>query len=305
MRRHLNLADAVEILRRLMPDRWLFALGRLIGAAMPRLRPATRAVVARNLEPFAADERELAELTSDFFERRQARLVMLLAFLEMKPAARERYLSFEGLEHLDEALADGRGVIFLGSHLNSVGVFMSVMVLRQRGYDVRLALPSDADLYGRTTLGRLLGRGRSGTLTEQIGGFFVQFNVRPIVKALKDNAVVVQTGDGSHSAAFATVALLGRQVPLPTGMVSIARSTGTPLVPFNVVGAAPNLTCKISPALAVDPDGDPAEAVARYAEVLDRDLRANLASWEHWLIPDAMDTMATWPEGSLEDRYAV
>lgn len=306
----VSLADLAELLDRLLPRGWVYRLARFEGGLAYLLKPPRRRVVARNLAPFAKDQSELKKMTRRFFEFSKLRVLLLLLFLEMKPEEWERHFAVEGVEHLDSALAEGKGVVLLGSHLNSKGVLITVMLLRSRGYDVNLALPSEDELHGATLFARfVLRRSERASLKERLGGFFVQFNVRPIVSRLARNAVVAQTGDGWHSAAFKSVPFLGRSLPFTTGMLSVAQSTGAMVVPFNVVGEPPALRAVLSPPFAIprgdDPGAELAAAVARYAKTLETALLENVICWEHWLIEDTLDTIAGWPERSLEERYEM
>lgn len=302
--------DLAEILRRVLPQSWMYSIARLHGRLIWALKRDRRRAVARNLAPFAADDKELRRMTRRFFELRQLRVFMLLMFLGMDPDEWERHISIDGLEHLDAALREGKGVILLVSHLNSIGGFMAIMVLRRRGYDVCLALPSEEELFEPTRVGRFLRRGSPPrTLTELLGGFFVQLNVRPIVRKLAENAIVGQTGDGWHSVAFAKVPFLGRSLPFTTGMMSVAQSTGATVAPLNVVGEAPALRGRIAAPFTVPkgehPETELAEAVASYARALEHDLLENVVCWEHWLIEDTLDTIEGWPERSLQERIRV
>lgn len=306
----IGLGDVVSLLRRVLPLRWMYALARLNGTLVYLLRPGRRRVVASNLAPFAKTGAEGRALTRAFFQYRQIRVLMLLLFLEMEPEQRASIVEIDGLEHLDQALAEGRGTVLLGSHLNSIGVFLSMISLRQQGYDVQLALPSDAELFRSTRVGRFLRRASvRPSLQDQLGGFYAKFNVRPIVKRLSENVIIGQTGDGWHSTAFAVVPFLGRSLPFTTGMMSVAQSTGAMVVPVNVVGVPPRLRCTISAPFRI-PNGDDAgadlvEAVATYAANLEKDLLENLACWEHWLIEDTLATMQSWPQRPLHERLEV
>lgn len=310
MGRLVGLADVAVLLRRVLPLAWMYRLARLNGTLVYLLAPAKRRAVRGNLADFADGGAELRSMTRKYFQQRQTRILMLQMFLEMDPQERPSHLEIEGLEHLDQALAAGHGVILLASHLNSLGVLMTVMILRQRGYDVGLALPSENEPFAPTRLGRFLhGKTKRLTLREELGGFYVRFNVRPIVKRLARNAIVGQTGDGWHSAAFASVPFLGRSLPFTTGMMSVAQSTGAMVVPCNVVGTPPDLRCVIFPPYVVpkgdDPAADLAQAIGRFVETLERDLGENPLSWEHWLIPDTLDTMQSWPERPLNERLEL
>jgi len=48
------------------------------------------------------------------------------------------FFPLEGVEHLERALAQKKGVLLLGCHLNSLCMFSVIIVLRRLGYDVRV-----------------------------------------------------------------------------------------------------------------------------------------------------------------------
>lgn len=306
----ISQADVAWILQRLLPLSWMYRLARLQGRLVYLLDRKKRAIVARNLSPFSKDAKDLKRMTRGFFELRQVRVLMLVAFLSMDPKKWEDHFTIDGIGHLEQALSEQQGVILLGSHLNSIGVFMAIMILRRRGFDVSLALPSEGELYPPTLFGNLVRRRtESKTLKDHLGGFYVQFNVRPIVKRLSKNCIIGQTGDGMHSVSFTEVPFLNQTVPFTTGMMSVAQSTGAVVVPFNVVGEPPKLRAAISPPFRVPNEESSEEAlraaVASYAQILEKDLRENLLCWEHWLIDDTLETMKGWPDRPLRERYDV
>lgn len=311
MSRLVSATDVALVLRRIFPLSWMYRVARLHGRLVYLFNRNRRLVVAHNLSPFAKNSNQLRTMTRKFFELRQIRVLMLVLFLEMEPAEWEQHLRLEGLEHLDTALSYGRGAILLGSHLNSIGVFMTLMILRNKGYQISVALPSKAELFPPTLFGKLMHQRRPRpTLAQLINGFYVQFNVRPIVRRLAKNEVIGQTGDGWHSVSFTSVPFLGRSLPFTTGMARVAQGTGAMVVPLNIVGEPPYLRCSISPPFHVPTEQGPGDeqllrAVADYAAALERDLRANLVCWEHWLIPDTLNSMEGWPERSLRERYHV
>jgi len=305
-----TVGDIALLLSRVLPARYLYALARIHGRLVYRLDKRRREIVSANLAEFADDAAHLARMTRRFFELRQIRVLMVLQALEMSPGERESLLAIEGIEHLDRALETGKGVVFLGSHLNSLGNFLTLMVLRQRGYAASIALPTPATLFPDTRLRLWLRGGSAGaSLMEEIGGFFAQFNVRPIVKRLGKNEIVAQTGDGLHSAAFLDAPFLGHTLPFTTGMLSVAQATGAMVVPFNVVGEAPHLRCSIGSPFRVDKGEDPRAslqaAVTSYVTHLEAAVRTNTVSWEHWLIPRTLQTIASTPSIPLEERYHI
>ena len=173
---------------------------------------------------------------------------------------------------------------------------------------MRVAVPEDRDPWAPSKLRRLLYRLQGSPpegILESLGAFYCQFNIRPIVSALRENAVVAQTGDGWHSASFVDVDFLGRRVPFTNGVMNIARRTGAMVVPTWVVGQPPNVRLVIDPPFAIADDTELERRVHEYAARLESLLEGHPATWEHFSVPHTLDTMAGWRERSLEERYQV
>ena len=314
MTKLVDSSDAGYLLYSILPLSRIFALSRLHGRLTYAVARRQRRIVRSNLADAlagASDERELDRLTRRFFEYKRIRGVMQAVAPRLTNAEMAKLVPVEGLEHVDRALEQGRGAILLGSHLNSVVMFNAIPMLRQQGYAIGVALPEERDPWAPSSLRKAMTR-LTGTkpLRELIGGFYAQFNIRPIVRHLAANGIVAQTGDGLHSARFVEVDFLGRRIPFPTGMIGVAQLTGAPVVPIFQVGAPPDgLRVVIEEGWTVERGDDPAgtlgEGVARFARRLEHHLRENLACWEHWLIEDALATMASWPQRRLEVRYKV
>ena len=309
----VNSADAPYLLRSLFSVAWLCRMARLHGRLTYLTRRGDTATVRRNIESVFGGTRsagEIETLTRQFFEYKRVRGVLLAMSPRLSQDEMERVVAIEGLEHLDAALSEKRGVILLGSHLNSLSGFLATVFLRRRGYDVQAAIPENRDPWPTSALGRAMARRfKTQPVTELIGAFYAQFNIRPIVRRLADNVIVTQTGDGLHAARFVRVEFLGRQVPFPTGMESVAQLTGAVVVPMFTVGPPDRLRIILEEPWMVERDGNGDAAlrdrVAAYARRLEHHLVTNIPCWEHWLIEDTLTTIATWPERPLRERYEV
>jgi lauroyl/myristoyl acyltransferase len=306
--------DAAYLLYSFIPLNWLLALARLHGRLAHLVRRRERLAVSQNLAGVFGDgkrQREIDSLTRRFFEQRAIRGLLLAIAPRLTVAEMAKLFPVEGVEHLDSALEQKRGVILLGSHLNSLVMFNAIIMLRERGYDIRVALPEAEDPWAPSALGKILARlFRTRPMKELTGAFYAQFNIRPIVRSLADNVIVAQTGDGLHSARFVEADFLGRGVPFPTGMMSVAQATGAVVVPMFQVGAPPDeLRIVIEEPLTVERDAESdrslRNAVAVFAKRLEHHLLASIPSWEHWLIDDTLATMASWPQKPLRERYKV
>lgn len=314
MTRLVDSSDAGYLLYSVLPLDCIYALSRLHGRLTYLAGRRQRRIVRHNLVDVLGPTRGAAEadvLTRRFFEYRRLRGLLLAMAPRLTSRELSELLPVEGIEHLDAALAEGRGAILLGSHLNSLCMFDAIVLLRERGYDIGVALPEERDPWAPSRLRKLADRLTGAkTLYELTGAFYAQFNIRPIVRRLARNGIVAQTGDGLHSARFIEVDFLGKKVPFPTGMAAVAQVTRAPVVPMFQVGAPPDhLRVVLEEPWSVERGNDGAEAlaaaVARFASRLEHHLLQNLACWEHWLIENTLGTMASWPKRPLEERYKV
>lgn len=310
----LTLGDLAYSLHGAVPFRGMCALARLQGRIQYRVKKRERAIVRGNLETAFGAERSAAELdglTRRAFEYRQLRGLMLTVFPRLRRTQAARLLPMAGLEHLDEVVSQGHGPVVVASHLNSLCTFMALELLRERGYDIGLALPADADPQPaspfRRRLDALTGK---PSFRERTGAFYAQFNIRPIVRRLASRAGVVFVGDGWHSAGFVETTFLDRRAYFTTGPVSVARLTGSPVVPMFTVGAPPDgLRILFEEPIAPDPDVDTRQDMNRmvrhYVDRLEHHVRENIPCWQHWFEPDAFARMASLPQGTLAERYEI
>lgn len=310
MKTFVTLSDLVYFSYPVIPLRWHCALARVHGTVLHLTQKQTAVDVRDNLagvNPRWSDK-ELHAMVRRSFQYKSLRNLLFILAPKLTDDVMSRLFAVDGLHRLDQALAaSGKGVILLATHLNSLSVFLLVVMLRRRGYDIRVALVIEEDRWSsswlRSTFNRLT---RQRTYFEHIGAFYCQFNIRPIVRALADRAVVLQTGDGWHSAGFVEVEFMNQRVAFTTGMLRIAQQTGATVVPIFTDGAPPDRIRFVIEEPFTVPTNEPVDAsVAAFARRLEHYLLANVECWEHWLIANALQTMAGWPQQTLEKRYTV
>ena len=299
------------LLGRFLPLSCMVGIARLQGRILFHLRRRAAADIERNLGPVlarAGSSTRARTAARRFFEGQQIRLMLLHLTQRMDRASLEALFPVDGLGQLDAAVKSGRGALLLLSHLNSLGGFVAVILLRRLGYDVRVAIPENRDPWKASSFRELLYHVedyRPESILESLGAFYCQFNIRPIVSALRENAIVAQTGDGWHSAAFVDVAFLGRTVPFTNGVMSIARRTGSLVVPLFVTGSPPSLRFVIEPAFGIEDERQLDSRVAEYAGRLEAHLLERPETWQHFSVPEALATLERWRERPLEERYEL
>lgn len=306
----IGAADVAVLANRILPLTVLSRVAGWHGRFLHRVHPRQAAAIQANLEPFAGPGERADRLARRFQEEQQIRLLLLLVAPRLTTDELRALLPIQGIERLEHVFAGGRGKggLLLLSHVHSMGGLLVVILLRRLGFDVGVALPSTRDTWEATRARRFVTKllGPEATIIESLGGFPCQFNVRPIVRKLQAGTIVAQTGDGWHSASFVDAPFLGRILPFPTGVMSIARLTGVPVIPLFAAGPASRMEFVVEEPFHVGrSDGDLEGAVRRYAARLDQQVRAWPAAWEHWAIPNTLDTLAGWRDRPLQERYAV
>ena len=121
----VSAGDVVYLLYPLVPFRWLLALARLHGRLQAVLKREASRAVHENLSREFGDVNsptEIERMSRLFFEYERIRGLLIMLAPRTSPERMSAMFPFEGLEHLDRALELGRGVILLGSHINSVAM---------------------------------------------------------------------------------------------------------------------------------------------------------------------------------------
>jgi len=125
---------------------------------------------------------------------------------------------------VEDALAEGRGVIFVSAHL---GCFDMVgAALWARGYKLTI-------VTGRTTSRFIfdgvtyLRASRGTTMIEPTPG-----GVRKVIRALRENECTVFVADRDYFQNGRPVTFFGRTTSLPPGPIRIARDTGAVVIPI-------------------------------------------------------------------------
>lgn len=314
MKRFIELRDIAILLYWALPLSYMLALGSWQGRLQCRTNSHLKKSVRGNIQKLFAFDRtsdEVDVLTRHFFEHLGARRMLqsLLPFTRKEKL--EAILKVENLEKLDSALSRGKGVVLVGSHLNSAVVFPTIFLLREIGYDVRLVFPTTSDPFAPSAFGSMLMRMRKAQgLLSLAGAFHSQFNIRPIMKCLAEGGIPVLLGDGTHSASFARVPFLGERTCFTTANASIARTSGSVLLPFFCTGdRQQGYVSHIGDIIQVERSDssrrDIERAAEQYAAQLEDHVKAEFTSWQHLEFKNILKFMNNSAEKSMRERIRV
>lgn len=258
-----------------LPWRVQTALGRGLGAVAFRLARQRRAIARRNLELCFP---ELDEPARNRLLRRHFRSLGLgLAELGMAWWASDRRLrplgTIEGLEHLDEARADGRPVILVAGHFTSLDLCCRL-----------LGLAADYDgiqrPFGWPALDRQLTRGR----LRSAGRVYSKFDLRGILDALAAGRTIWMAVDQAQTGTRPVMApFFGRPAPTTGSPARLAGRSGARVLP--VAGYREpdgHYRVRIEAPLAGFPSGDAIADATRLNEAIER--HARLAPEQYYWI---------------------
>jgi KDO2-lipid IV(A) lauroyltransferase len=252
----------------LLPFRVELAVGAALGTLLRHLPLRYVRIARRNIELC------LPEL--DIAARRRLldrHFVSLgIALLEMAsawwcPTPRLLKISrLEGLEHLREALARGRGAILLTAHFTALEIGGRILAAATPVNVIYRPSKNEALSY-------VLGRGRSRN-----GGHAIpRDDIRAMITALKNNECVWYAPDQSYRKKGAQmVSLFGIPAATNTATSRIARMTGCAVLPFFVerLPGAAGYRAVIQPALTDFPSDCPRADAERFHRFIEAQVRA-------------------------------
>ncbi|MBN1237856.1 MAG: lipid A biosynthesis acyltransferase [Gammaproteobacteria bacterium] len=252
----------------LLPFRWQIRLGKRCGALAGRLMRARREIARRNLElclpELTAQDRE--SLLDRHFEALGASIAETAMGWFGSVDRIRPLIRIEGREHLDAALAKGRGAILFTGHLTSLELPPAVL---------GELWPNFCGMYKpqrNPAMNQLMNRGR----LRNVRVLFAKDNVRGMLKALKNNAVVWYASDQSYGhKGSALIRFFNEPAMTNTAICRIAKSSGAAVLPYFYRRLPDDSGYVVDIGAPLDdfPSDDPAHDVERLTRQLENYIR--------------------------------
>ena len=252
----------------LLPLRLALAIGRVIGRIAHSLGGSRRAVVRRNIElcfpELSPDERNA--LAFDHFNA----LGMTLIEMGLGRWASDKQLlaitKLDGIEHVQNALDSGRGVILLSAHFTTLEIMGRVLALNMPPFDAVFRRNRSEFM---TELQRT-GRERSAESTIE------KRDIKKMVRSLRSKRSVWYAPDQSYNRKGSEVIpFFGIPAMHTTATSTLARLGNAAVVPFfprRLRDSTYELT--LLPAFEDFPSDDPVADTKRYIELLEQHVRS-------------------------------
>ncbi len=283
-----------------LPSRLAYRVACWRGDLSRRMWPQKHAEVVRNLTQVLGDQvsgDEIGRLARELFRFRSCDIMDLM---RQRGSARSltRLVEIRGREHLDAALAAGKGALLCTGHCGSYQSAFSV--INAVGYPVTSigqwnwrydpGVSSVERRFWDFVFSRRVLRHRK---QPNIQPWPRQFNAALRAAAvLRANEFVSIGSDAAPLAAdharSVVLPFLGRTARMLPGAVSIATATGAPVLMVFPYRSADyrHQTLEISPPVPME--GDTEEAFRRCAAAIEAAIMKSPASWELWFETEAL-----------------
>jgi lauroyl/myristoyl acyltransferase len=270
----------------ILPPSILYLIPKAIGAAFFYARPGMRRRLEAKISdamPEITDPRELSRIG------RQACGSVFMPFFDIFTLTRhgDRYmrgLRLEGMEELERAEAEGKGVILTGPHTGGITIIHAVMAKLGKPYTPIAFNPKDTVMPRYVETLEFYSGILGCDVDEPV--FFVGEDIIPKVK--KHLAAGKRIGLTFDVDGNAIVDFFGRPAALASGVAHFAYDSGSPIVAFSLQrgkGPLDNLM-KVYGTITPDPSSERRSEVARmmrevvdYGEQTIRDIPGQWLSW--------------------------
>ena len=270
-----RLSVRVQALPRDRALRWGVGLGRLSYAlARKQRRFAERNLRLAAFPGPATTARERDAVTRRVFESFGKVIVDFLRGPALTPADVESLVHAEGFEHIENALARGRGVVLVTAHMGNWEMLGRWLAGRGVPLTVVARDPKDPDFSAWV---RHL-RQSAGLNQVSKGG-----SARELLSLLKKNKVVGLLPDQNSGDIF--VPFFGVPAGTVAGPASLALHTGAPIIPSYCVFAPDNTyRLVILPPIDITPTGDRDADIRRIMGAVNDTLSTLIQSYpDQWL----------------------
>jgi KDO2-lipid IV(A) lauroyltransferase len=256
----------------------------------------------------ALDSKTARRVIRECFRTQTCEEAETFFYPDLTPPRFARFVTLEGREHLDAALADGRGAIVFSSHYGSM--CLAIIGLANLGYRMHVIARSlEPDENPLHEVVRRYGEAKV-TALERITG--IPFIIAGKPGAMERMRAALAAGEVLYillsvppelARHRCRVQFLGHPAELPLGAEYIATETGAPLVPFTVR----RTPSKVHHVLSIGPRVPGPEAGAgtmqRCVDALEREIRTDPSQFFMWEYARSfwIDAERTAADGAVDD----
>jgi KDO2-lipid IV(A) lauroyltransferase len=246
-----------------LPYAWQLRVGKVLGWILYWLAPSRRRIARINIDlafPQLSPQEKQQLLLKNFYSNGMALLEIGMAWWKANDELRP-LLHLEGMEHLQEALKAGKGVIMLGGHF-------TCLIIAGRLLTMELSFNAIAKQGKNPLFEALMLHYRE----QQYEKVIDNHDMRGILKALRNNEICWYGPDqdfGAKRSVFAP--FMGVQTATLTTTAKLAKSSGAKLVyiDYERMANGKGYHLRIYPALEDYPSGDDVADATRVNQLIE------------------------------------
>lgn len=249
-----------------------YALATFLSILKYYLSPRDRYAVISNLKKILpqSEQQYINRYAKQVFINFGKYLIEFFRLPMLKKEDLGKSVKLKGVEHVDNALKKGKGVIILSAHMGNWelgGIFMSLL-----GYPmIAVALPHS---HHKVNAFFNLQREKTGVVVVPSLGMAV----RRIFDALKHNKIVALVGDRDFANAGRKMDFLGAQKIIPRGPANLSLRTGASIVPGFVI-RQPDDSLVIEFFEPIEPSGSEEDVLLRCIQFIEGMIRQYPTQW--------------------------
>jgi len=270
----------VSLIIKAIPDKGLYSFAEGISALGYRCAARQRKIALESLTIAFAGTKGAAEIDAiaqDCFTY-MAKSAIEVMFLMDKPQLMRSRISLEGKEHLDGALAKGKGVILVSAHFGNFPLLLARLALD--GYKTSGIMRPMRDMRVEKIFLEKRNRYKVKTIYSQPRSTCVNGTI----EALRNNEIVFIPIDQNFGTAGVFVDFFGRKAATATGPVVFAQRTKAALLPCFIIRQHDDThTIVFEPPIPLLEGKDAEETVRgnvqRLTDVIERYIRRYPAEW--------------------------
>ncbi len=265
---------SLYLLTRPLSFRALQRVGRGLGVLCYHVIPVRKAVVLANLEAAfgdTLDSRAIRDLARRFYACLGTTLLEFYGLGRLRPERLRTLVDIEGREHLDAALAGGKGALLVSGHFGNWELLASAIVAL--GYPTRFVTKSQSNPLVDRMQARI--RGQAGVGMIRTDGSLVD-----IIRVLRRGEFIGILGDQDAGLSGQFVNFLGRPASVFRGTARFAYRLQCPIVTGGIVRQPDGRHRVVLGApIHVDPAWDEETAIRELTEKHTQRLEALVRRW--------------------------
>ena len=274
---------AVQSVVERLPRSWAYALAIMAARFAWLFSPLARPRLDYNLRvacpELQKNEPELRRISWLNFRNHAKAYADLMMLPRANVESMRPLLHVNGMEHLEEARARGKGVLAVSCHMGSYEVVSAIWstTLAPVSFFAEELEPRALFEWYRDTRARL----GISVLTLDVGG------IRKVLQALRDEEMVITAIDRDITGTGHVMPFFGHLAQIPLGPAAISRRLGTPLLPVCVTRLPDDsYLAEATPLVMVEETDDPkADQIRATEQVLRRVEMFIQAHPEQWHVP--------------------